>query len=56
MELGRVPRYVEAPGNGFVRRSFRQQPQHLQFPRSASTGGASSSASLSTLVVALALR
>ena len=24
---------LEAPGNGFVRRSFRQQPQHLQFSR-----------------------
>ena len=31
VELGRVRRYAEAPGNGFVRRSFRQQPQHLQF-------------------------
>ena len=33
VELGRVRRYAEVPGNGFVRFSFRQQPQHLQFSR-----------------------
>src|SRR5919106_3591583 len=34
VELGCVRSYVEVPRNGFVRRSFRQQPQHLQFSRS----------------------